>query len=54
MLCVYRNIYKDKQELEIFAANDEEVESWKASLLRAGVYPVRGNSESEDTAVRQR
>ena len=46
----YRNIYKDKQELEMVAQSDEDVESWKASLLRAGVYPVR-SSECEDTIV---
>lgn len=51
-VCVHacRNIYKDKQELEIVAQSDEDVESWKASLLRAGVYPVR-SSECDDSYV---
>ncbi len=50
LFVVGRNIYKDKQELELVAPSDEDVESWKASLLRAGVYPVR-SEESSDSPV---
>ena len=40
-----RNIHKDKQELELIAQSEDEVDNWKASLLRAGVYPVQDKSE---------
>ena len=32
-------MYKDQDQLQLIAQSEEEVESWKASLLRAGVYP---------------
>lgn len=51
-VCFYRNIHKDKQELELVAQTDEDVETWKASLLRAGVYPVR-TEEDSDSPVSQ-
>ena len=44
-LILARNVHKDKQELELIAQSDEEVDNWKASLLRAGVYPVQDKSE---------
>ncbi len=50
----HRNIHKDKQELELLAQSDEDVESWKASLLRAGVYPVRTADEHDDSKVSPR
>uniref|UniRef100_A0A8D0GL76 dynamin GTPase n=1 Tax=Sphenodon punctatus TaxID=8508 RepID=A0A8D0GL76_SPHPU len=34
-----RNVYKDYRFLELACDSQEEVDSWKASLLRAGVYP---------------
>ncbi|XP_073449329.1 dynamin-3 isoform X1 [Aquarana catesbeiana] len=36
-----RNVYKDYRCLELACDSQEEVDSWKASLLRAGVYPDR-------------
>ncbi|XP_075038557.1 dynamin-3 isoform X2 [Mixophyes fleayi] len=36
-----RNVYKDHRCLELACDSQEEVDSWKASLLRAGVYPDR-------------
>ena len=45
-----RNVYKDYKSLELSAENQEEVDSWKASLLRAGVYPER-NTETQDDEV---
>jgi dynamin GTPase len=48
-----RNIHKDKQDLELIAQSEDEVDNWKASLLRAGVYPVQDKSEhAEDDDVR--
>ncbi|KAI5090476.1 dynamin-3, partial [Silurus meridionalis] len=41
-----RNVYKDYRQLELASDTQEEADSWKASLLRAGVYP-------EKTPVRQ-
>ncbi|XP_054729697.1 dynamin isoform X5 [Anastrepha obliqua] len=36
-----RNVYKDYKQLELSCENVEDVESWKASFLRAGVYPEK-------------
>ncbi|KAM9720525.1 dynamin-1 isoform 3-T3 [Dama dama] len=44
-----RNVYKDYRQLELACETQEEVDSWKASFLRAGVYPERvGASETEE------
>ncbi|GBO35882.1 Dynamin-1, partial [Araneus ventricosus] len=40
------NVYKDYKQLELSCESLEEVDSWKASFLRAGVYPERTSSES--------
>ncbi|KAK2835812.1 hypothetical protein Q5P01_016296 [Channa striata] len=37
----FRNVYKDYKCLELACNSQEEVDSWKASLLRAGVYPEK-------------
>ncbi|XP_037036296.1 dynamin isoform X2 [Bradysia coprophila] len=46
-----RNVYKDYKQLELSCENVDEVDSWKASFLRAGVYPEKEslaeNDESE-------
>ncbi|XP_067940111.1 dynamin-1-like isoform X3 [Watersipora subatra] len=44
-----RNVYKDYKELQLSCETSEELDSWKASLLRAGVYPQR-EKEAEDSA----
>ncbi len=49
-----RNIYKDKQEVELVAHSEDEVDSWKASLLRAGVYPASSSSSKSNDTVSQR
>lgn len=36
-----RNVYKDYRCLELACNSQEELDSWKASLLRAGVYPEK-------------
>ncbi|EEB17704.1 dynamin, putative [Pediculus humanus corporis] len=36
-----RNVYKDCKQLELSCETQEEVDSWKASFLRAGVYPEK-------------
>ena len=41
-------MYKDKDQLEMVAQSEEEVENWKASLLRAGVYPQSESSYKSD------
>uniref|UniRef100_A0A8B9TJ05 dynamin GTPase n=1 Tax=Anas platyrhynchos TaxID=8839 RepID=A0A8B9TJ05_ANAPL len=38
-----RNVYKDYRFLELACDSQEEVDSWKASLLRAGVYPDKSS-----------
>uniref|UniRef100_A0A3P9PMM2 Interferon-induced GTP-binding protein Mx n=1 Tax=Poecilia reticulata TaxID=8081 RepID=A0A3P9PMM2_POERE len=48
-----RNVYKDYRQLELACESQEDVDAWKASFLRAGVYPERvtekeGKSEGSD------
>lgn len=39
LCCICRNVYKDYRCLELACNSQEELDSWKASLLQAGVYP---------------
>lgn len=44
-------LFQDYKQLELSCENTDEVDSWKASFLRAGVYPEKDNSEtSEDVS----
>ncbi|XP_050952595.1 LOW QUALITY PROTEIN: dynamin-2 [Labeo rohita] len=43
-----RNVYKDLRQIELACDSQEEVDSWKASFLRAGVYPEKDQVENED------
>uniref|UniRef100_A0A665V289 Interferon-induced GTP-binding protein Mx n=1 Tax=Echeneis naucrates TaxID=173247 RepID=A0A665V289_ECHNA len=36
-----RNVYKDNRTLELACDSQDDVDSWKSSLLRAGVYPEK-------------
>lgn len=38
---ICRNVYKDYTCLELACNSQEELDSWKASLLQAGVYPEK-------------
>ncbi|KAM4629353.1 dynamin 3a [Polymixia lowei] len=42
-----RNVYKDYRFLELACDSQEEMDSWKASLLRAGVYPEKVTVDGE-------
>ncbi|KAF2368039.1 Dynamin central domain [Trinorchestia longiramus] len=46
-----RNVYKDHKELQLGVESQDELDSWKASFLRAGVYPEKaseaGNSDEQ-------
>ena len=46
-----RNVCKDWKALELSCETQDDVDSWKASFLRAGVYPEKSseamNGESE-------
>ncbi|XP_037070509.1 dynamin-like, partial [Pollicipes pollicipes] len=48
-----RNVYRDHKQLELSSETSEEMDSWKASFLRAGVYPekvssVNGSRDDDD------
>ncbi|XP_065119277.1 dynamin-2 isoform X7 [Paramisgurnus dabryanus] len=43
-----RNVYKDLRQIELACDTQEDMDSWKASFLRAGVYPEKDQVESED------
>ena len=38
-----RNVYKDWKALELSCETQDDVDSWKASFLRAGVYPEKSS-----------
>lgn len=42
-----RNVYKDYKQLELSCESVDDVDSWKASFLRAGVYPEK-DSQTEN------
>uniref|UniRef100_A0A671V334 Interferon-induced GTP-binding protein Mx n=1 Tax=Sparus aurata TaxID=8175 RepID=A0A671V334_SPAAU len=44
-----RNVYKDYKSLELACNSQEELDSWKASLLQAGVYPEKVTVTSPPT-----
>lgn len=46
-MVVTRNVYKEYKQLEMSAETTELVDSWKASFLRAGVYPEREKEEKD-------
>uniref|UniRef100_A0A8C2E1I8 Dynamin-2 n=1 Tax=Cyprinus carpio TaxID=7962 RepID=A0A8C2E1I8_CYPCA len=43
-----RNVYKELRQIELACDSQEDMDSWKASFLRAGVYPEKDQVESED------
>ncbi|KAL2076399.1 hypothetical protein ACEWY4_028005 [Coilia grayii] len=43
-----RNVYKDYRQLELACETQEDVDGWKASFLRAGVYPERAGGEMSE------
>uniref|UniRef100_A0A3B1K5J4 Dynamin-2 n=1 Tax=Astyanax mexicanus TaxID=7994 RepID=A0A3B1K5J4_ASTMX len=45
-----RNVYKDLRQIELACDSQDDVDSWKASFLRAGVYPEKDQTEAEDAA----
>ncbi|XP_065575308.1 dynamin-like isoform X5 [Artemia franciscana] len=46
-----RNVYKDYKQLELGCESQDDVDSWKASFLRAGVYPEKQASQNgEETS----
>merc|ERR1719373_1557974 len=40
-----RNVFKDFKTLDLSCEAQDDVDSWKASFLRAGVYPEKSNTE---------
>ncbi|KAG8225579.1 hypothetical protein J437_LFUL002096 [Ladona fulva] len=46
-----RNIYKDFKQLELSCETQDEVDSWKASFLRAGVYPEKAADQTNGDEV---
>lgn len=43
-----RNVYKDYKQLELSCESTDDVDSWKASFLRAGVYPEKDTPANEE------
>ncbi|XP_061534454.1 dynamin-2-like isoform X1 [Phycodurus eques] len=46
-----RNVYKDLRQIELACDTQEDVDSWKASFLRAGVYPEKDQPDNEDVMI---
>ncbi|XP_065197637.1 dynamin-1-like [Sycon ciliatum] len=42
-----KNLFKDYKQLDLSCETEDDIESWKAAFLRAGVYPDRGEIEDE-------
>ena len=42
-------MYKDYKQLELSAESQEEMDNWKASFLRAGVYPEKTQTSGDDS-----
>jgi len=40
-----RNVFKDFKTLDLSCESQDDVDSWKASFLRAGVYPEKSSAE---------
>lgn len=49
-----RNVYKDYKQLELSCESVDDVDSWKASFLRAGVYPEKDQQSSNGEDVSER
>uniref|UniRef100_A0AAR2L7C2 Dynamin n=1 Tax=Pygocentrus nattereri TaxID=42514 RepID=A0AAR2L7C2_PYGNA len=49
-----RNVFKDNRFLELACNTQEEVDSWRASLLRAGVYPEKSSNFSMDPQLERK
>ena len=47
---ICRNIYKDFKQLDLGCPNLDEVDAWKASFLRAGIYPEKQKSLEDDVS----
>ncbi|KAF5893514.1 dynamin-2 isoform X1, partial [Clarias magur] len=45
-----RNVYKDLRQIELACDSQEDMDSWKASFLRAGVYPEKDQVENGEGA----
>jgi len=41
-----RNVYKDFKQLELSCETQDDVDSWKASFLRAGIYPEKAGEQT--------
>ena len=41
-----RNVFKDFKTLDLSCETQDDVDSWKASFLRAGVYPEKSSVET--------
>uniref|UniRef100_A0A8C4GRZ6 Interferon-induced GTP-binding protein Mx n=1 Tax=Dicentrarchus labrax TaxID=13489 RepID=A0A8C4GRZ6_DICLA len=53
IFCIFntesRNVYKDNRTLELACDSQDDVDSWKSSLLRAGVYPEKTTTSETTT-----
>ena len=50
---IFRNVFKEHKVLELSVDNSEELDTWKASFLRAGIYLER-EQHAEDTTVNRK
>ncbi|XP_072768696.1 dynamin-1-like isoform X1 [Nerophis lumbriciformis] len=54
IFCIFntesRNVYKDNRTLELACDSQDDVDSWKSSLLRAGVYPEKVTTVESETS----
>lgn len=46
-----RNVFKEYKMLELSCESQDDVDSWKASFLRAGVYPEKTQAIKTEESV---
>ena len=42
----HKNVFKDYKEIHLGVESQEDVDWWKSSFLRAGVYPEKSSSDA--------
>jgi len=50
----FRNVFKEHKTLELSVDNAEELDTWKASFLRAGVYPEREQAQEDSQVIKKK
>ena len=50
---VSRFLFKDHKQLDLSCDTQEDCDGWKASFLRAGVYPEKEDEDTDSVGIHQ-